>query len=113
VDRIIDVFPAHQQNQVRSQLASTLLGVISQRLIPQIGGGRIPAMEIMIKNNAVENLIRENKTYQLDSVIETSSREGMISMDKALADLVQKGLITGDDAFLYAKNRDYLKMLIK
>jgi twitching motility protein PilT len=113
VDRIIDVFPAHQQNQVRSQLASTLLGVISQRLVPQIGGGRIPAMEIMIKNNAVENLIRENKTYQLDSVIETSSREGMISMDKALADLVQKGIISGDDAFIYAKNRDYLKMLIK
>lgn len=113
VDRIIDVFPAHQQNQVRSQLASTLLGVLSQRLIPRIGGGRIPAMEIMLKNNAVENLIRENKTYQLDSVIETSSREGMISMDKSLADLVQKGLITGDDAFTYCKNRDYLKMLIK
>jgi twitching motility protein PilT len=113
VDRIIDVFPAHQQNQIRSQLASTLLGVLSQRLIPQIGGGRIPAMEIMIKNNAVENLIRENKSYQLDSVIETSFREGMISMDKSLADLVQKGLISGDDAFIYSKNRDYLKMLIK
>jgi len=113
VDRIIDVFPSHQQNQVRSQLASVLLGVLSQRLIPQIGGGRIPALEIMIKNHAVENLIRENKTYQLDSVIETNSREGMISLDKSLADLVQKGLITADDAFIYCKNRDYLKMLIK
>ena len=113
VDRIIDVFPSHQQNQVRSQLASVLLGVLSQRLIPQIGGGRIPALEIMIKNHAVENLIRENKTYQLDSVIETNSREGMISLDKSLAQLVQKGLITADDAFIYCKNRDYLKMLIK
>jgi twitching motility protein PilT len=113
VDRIIDVFPSHQQNQVRSQLASTLLGVLSQRLIPQIGGGRIPALEIMIKNHAVENLIRENKTYQLDSVIETNAREGMISLDKSLAELVQKGLITADDAFIYCKNRDYLKMLIK
>lgn len=113
VDRIIDVFPSHQQNQVRSQLASTLLGVLSQRLIPQIGGGRIPAVEIMIKNTAVENLIRENKTYQLDNVIETNQREGMVSLDKSLADLVQKGIITADDAFVYCKNRDYLKMLIK
>ncbi|TAK95063.1 type IV pilus twitching motility protein PilT [Patescibacteria group bacterium] len=113
VDRIIDVFPSHQQNQVRSQLASVLTGVVSQRLIPRIGGGRIPALEIMIKNHAIENLIRENKSYQIDSVIETSMREGMISIDKALADLIQKGLIAVDDAFVYAKNRDYLQMLLR
>jgi len=112
IDRIIDVFPAHQQNQIRSQLASVLLGVVSQRLIPKIGGGRIPALEIMIKNHAIENLIRENKSYQIDSVIETSLRDGMISIDKSLADLVQKGLITIDDALVYTKNRDYLQMLI-
>lgn len=113
VDRIIDVFPAHQQNQVRIQLASVLAGVISQRLIPKIGGGRIPAIEILINNSAVENLIRENKSYQIDTVIETNLREGMISLDKSLAGLVKKGLITADDAFSYAKNRDYLQMLIK
>jgi len=112
IDRIIDVFPAHQQNQVRSQLASVLLGVISQRLIPKIGGGRIPALEIMLNNHAVENLIRENKTYQIDSVIETSLREGMVSLDKSLADLVQRGLVTLDDAFIYSKNKEYLQMLV-
>lgn len=112
IDRIIDVFPAHQQNQVRSQLASVLLGVISQRLLPKIGGGRVPAVEIMIKNHAVENLIRENKSYQIDSVIETSLRDGMISLDKSLADLVQRGMVTAEDAFIYCKNREYLQMLI-
>jgi len=112
IDRIVDVFPAHQQNQIRSQLANVLLGIVSQRLIPKIGGGRVPALEIMIKNNAVENLIRENKSYQIDSVIETSLREGMISLDKSLADLVQRGVITIDDALVYTKNREYLQMLI-
>jgi twitching motility protein PilT len=112
VDRIVDVFPAHQQNQMRSQLASVLLGVISQRLIPKVGGGRVPALEIMIKNHAVENLIRENKSYQIDSVIETSLKDGMVSMDKSLADLIQRGIVSADDAFMYAKNKDYLQMLL-
>jgi twitching motility protein PilT len=113
IDRIIDVFPAHQQNQIRSQLASVLLGVVSQRLIPRMdGAGRIPAIEIMLKNHAVENLIRENKTHQLDSVIETSLKEGMVSLDRSLADLVRRGLISVNDALLYSKNRQYLEMLI-
>lgn len=112
IDRIIDVFPAHQQNQIRSQLASVLLGVVSQRLIPQIGGGRVPAVEIMLKNHAVENLIRENKAYQIDNVIETSLKEGMISLDKSLVDLVQRGLVSAEEAFIHAKNKDYLQMLI-
>jgi twitching motility protein PilT len=113
VDRIVDVFPAHQQNQVRSQLANVLLGVVSQRLVPKIGGDRIPAIEIMVKNTAVENLIREDRAYQIDSVIETGMKEGMVSLDKSLSEMVKKGLITVDDAFAYAKNKDYLKMLIK
>ncbi len=112
IDRIIDVFPSHQQNQVRSQLASVLLGVISQRLLPKTGGGRIPAVEIMFKNHAVENLIRENKIHQLDSAIETGLKDGMMSLDRALADLVRRGLVSVNDAFIYAKNRDYLQMLM-
>jgi twitching motility protein PilT len=112
IDRIVDVFPSHQQNQIRSQLASVLLGVISQRLLPMMGGGRIPAVEIMFKNHAVENLIRENKVHQLDSVIETSLKEGMISLDRSLAELVKNGLISVEDAFTYAKSQDYLEMLI-
>lgn len=103
VDRIIDVFPSHQQNQVRSQLANTLLGVISQRLVPKIEGGRIPAVEIMIKNHAIENLIREDKSYQIDNVIETSSDQGMVTLDRSLADLVSKGIISMDTALSYAK----------
>jgi len=112
IDRVIDVFPAHQQNQIRAQLSSVLLGVISQRLVPKSGGGRVPAVEIMFKNHAVENLIRENKVHQIDSVIETSMKEGMVSLDRALAELVKAGQVSLDDAFNYAKNRDYLQLLI-
>ena len=112
IDRIIDVFPAYQQNQVRSQLASVLLGVVSQRLLPKIGSGRIPALEIMINNHAVENLIRENKTYQINSVIETSLRDGMISLDRSLGDLIQRGLVTLEDALPYSNNAEYLQMII-
>ena len=112
IDRVIDVFASHQQNQIRSQLASVLLGVISQRLLPRAGGGRIPAVEIMYKNHAVANLIRENKIHQLDSAIETGFKDGMISLDRALADLVRRGLVSVNDAFMYAKNRDYFQTLI-
>lgn len=112
IDRVVDVFPAHQQNQIRAQLASVLLGVVSQRLLPKTGGGRVPAVEVMYKNHAVENLIRENKGHQIDSVIETSMKDGMVSLDRALADLVRRGLVSLDDAFNYSKNRDYLQMLI-
>jgi len=112
IDRIIDVFPAHQQNQVRMQLASTLLGVISQRLIPRVDGGRIPAMEIMLKNNAVENLIREGKTYQLDNVIETNLDQGMVSINRSLAELVKGGVISLDNALIYAKDQKYLQSML-
>jgi twitching motility protein PilT len=112
IDRIIDVFPAHQQNQIRNQLASVILGVVSQRLIPKAGGGRVPAVEVMYKNSAVENLIRENKVHQLDSVIETSLQEGMVSLDRSLADLVRRGQVSMQDAYVYSKNRDYFTMLI-
>ncbi len=112
IDRMIDVFPAHQQNQIRLQLANVLLGVVSQRLLPSLSGGRIPAIEIMFMNHAVENLIRENKTHQIDSVIETSLKEGMVSLDRSLADLVRQGAIAAEDAMAYAKNRDYFSMLV-
>lgn len=112
IDRIVDVFPAHQQNQIRSQVASVLLGVVSQRLVPKVGGGRVPAIEVMYKNSAIENLIRENKSYQVPSVIETSLKDGMISLERSLADLVKRGIITADDALVYAENREYFNMLL-
>jgi twitching motility protein PilT len=112
IDRIIDVFPANQQNQIRAQLASVLLGVVSQRLLPMVGGGRVPAIEIMLKNHAVENLIRENKSFQIDAVIETGLKEGMVSLDRALADFVRRGVVSAEDALRYAKSSEYFKMLI-
>jgi twitching motility protein PilT len=112
IDRIVDIFPAHQQSQIRLQLANVLLGVISQRLLPKIGGGRVPAVEIMIKNQAVSNLIRENKSFQIDSVIETNLREGMVSIDRSLADLVQRQVVDVNEAYKYVKNPEYFRMLL-
>ncbi len=112
IDRIIDSFPASAQSQIKIQLAATLLGVVSQRLIPRIEGGRIPAVEIMFSNPAVRNLIREGKTHQLDMVIETSAEEGMISLNKSLADLVHKGEISLENAELYSLNPSELRELI-
>ena len=113
IDRIIDSFPAAAKNQVRTQLASVLLGISSQRLIPRINGGRIPAVEIMIANHAIRNLIREDKAFQIDLVIETSADEKMISLNRSLADLVHRGEISMEDAESYSLNRADLKMLFK
>lgn len=111
-DRIIDVFPTHQQPQVQAQLASVLLGVVSQRLLPKIGGGRVAAAELMIANSAVRNTIREGKTHQLPNIIQTSAAEGMISLDKVLAELVSKGEITIDDALSWSLDPKALKMMV-
>ncbi len=111
-DRIIDVFPPHQQDQVRSQLASVLLGVISQRLLPRVAGGRVVAAEVLLANNAVRNLIREGKSHQIDNIIHTSAAEGMIGLDKVLAELVSKGEITLDDALTWAIDPRAFKMLV-
>jgi len=104
VNRIIDVFPPDQQNQIRLQLANTISAVVSQRLLPRISGGRVPAVEVMFANNAISNLIRENKTYQLDLVIETSLENGMISLDRSLAELVRRGEVTPETAIAYSLN---------
>jgi twitching motility protein PilT len=112
VERIIDAFPPEQQDQVRIQLASSLIGVFSQRLVPRISGGRIPAYELMINNNAVANLIREKRTYEIDIVIETGAEQGMIDMNRSLADLVRKGEITMENAYLYSLNPKNLDRLL-
>jgi twitching motility protein PilT len=113
IDRIIDVFPAYQQNQVRLQLSNILLGVISQRLLPRIGGGRVPALEILTNNTAVSNIIREGKTHQLPNVIHTSTSSGMISMDRYLAELVRSNQVTVEDAQKYASDITLFESLIK
>lgn len=113
IDRIIDTFPAHQQNQIRAQLASSLIGIFSQRLIPRINGGLIPAAEIMIANSAVRNIIRENKIHEIDLIIETSSDQGMLSINRALANLVRQGEITIENALRYSLNPGDLQALLK
>lgn len=113
IDRIIDAFPPGQQNQIRAQLAGSLIGILSRRLIPQVGGGRIAAHELLIANAAVRNLIRENKTHQLDLVIETSAEEGMISLNRSLVDLVNQKKITLEQAQQYSLNPNELRLLLK
>jgi len=102
IDRIIDMFPAEQQSQVRTQLAGSLAGIFSQRLIPRISGGLIPAYELLINNNAVSTLIRDSLTHEIDTVIQTSSQEGMIDMDRSLAELVKRGEVTVEHAYEHA-----------
>jgi len=102
IDRIIDMFPANQQGQVRVQLAGSLAGIFSQRLIPRVSGGLIPAYELLINNNAVANLIREARAHEISAVIQTSSQEGMIDMDRSLAELVRRGEVTVEHAYQHA-----------
>ena len=112
IDRIIDSFPAGQQDQIRIQLAGSLLGIFSQRLVPRIAGGRVPAYELLINNTAVSNLIRERRTHEIDVVIETGYENGMIDMNRSLLELVQKGEITMENAYTYSFNPKALERLL-
>lgn len=113
IHRIVDSFPPTQQVQIRAQLSGSLLGVVSQRLVPRIRGGLIPACEVMISNAAVSNLIRENKIHELDLVIETSAELGMISLNRALADLVKVKEISLKNALIYSLNPAELRKLVR
>lgn len=113
IDRIVDVFPAYQQKQISAQLSAILISVISQRLLPKIGGGRLPAVEIMMNNNAVANVIRENKAYELPNIIHTSAAAGMISMDQSLAQLVASNQVALDDVIQYVNDEDTFNGLLK
>ncbi|OGI58059.1 type IV pili twitching motility protein PilT [Candidatus Nomurabacteria bacterium RIFCSPHIGHO2_01_FULL_37_110] len=112
IDRIIDSFPGEQQDQIRAQLAASLLGIFSQRLIPRITGGLIPAYELLLNNNAVSNLIREKRTHEIDVVIETGSESGMIDLNHSLIDLVRAGEISIENAYQYSLNPKGLERMI-
>lgn len=112
IDRIIDSFPSSQQDQIRFQLSNVLLGIISQRLVPKLGGGLVPAVEILIANYAIRNLIRENKIHQIDLVIETGADAGMMSLNKSLAGLVRQGQISLQTAEMYSLNSSELTSLL-
>ncbi len=113
IDRMIDVFPPHQQQQIRVQLSGMLQGVVSQRLIPGIGGGRVVGAEILVATGAVRNIIREGKTHQLDAVIQTGAEYGMQSMDRTLVQLIQGGKITYEEAKNFAIDLQELDRLMR
>jgi twitching motility protein PilT len=113
IDRVVDVFPPDQQDQIKVQLANSLEAVVAQQLLPMLGGGRCAAIEVMIATSAIRNLIREGKTYQIMSSIETGSQYGMQPMDKTLADMHKAGMISYEDALLRAIDRDNFLRLVK
>lgn len=113
IDRMIDVFPPHQQSQIRAQLANILMAICSQRLVPAIGGGRVVAAEILIANPAVRNIIREGKSHQLDAVIQTGADVGMQTMDRTLVGLVQSGVVTYDEARSFAVDVQEFERLMR
>lgn len=113
IDRIIDSFPGDQQSQIRVQLAGSLLGIFSQRLVPRISGGLIPAYELLINNTAVSSLIREGRTHEVDIVIETGMKDGMIDMNRSLSALVLNGEITQENALLYSFNPKGLERMLQ
>ncbi len=113
IDRMIDVFPPHQQSQIRAQLANILMAICSQRLVPAIGGGRVVAAEVLIANPAVRNIIREGKSHQLDAVIQTGADAGMQTMDRTLVGLVQSGVVTYDEARSFAVDLQEFERLMR
>ncbi len=114
INRVVDVFPAHQQQQIRTQLSFVLVGILSQQLIPKPGGkGRMLAMEILLSNPAIRSLVRESKIHQIYSVMQTSQREGMKTMNQALYELYQKKAISYDEAFARTSDPDDLERLFK
>jgi len=113
IDRMIDVFPPHQQPQIRSQLSNILMAICSQRLVPAIGGGRVVAAEVLIGTPAVRNIIREGKSHQLDAVIQTGAEFGMQSMDKTLVGLIHAGTISYEEARNFAVDIDELDRLMR
>ncbi len=112
INRIIDSFPSGQQEQIRIQLAGSLTGIFSQRLIPRVSGGLVPAYELLINNNAVSNLIRERRVHEIQTVIETGSEEGMVDINRSLAELVRSGEITVESAYMNSANPKTLERLI-
>lgn len=112
IDRIIDSFPGDQQDQIRVQLAGSLIGIFSQRLIPRIAGGQVPAYELLVNTTAVQNLIREKRTHEIDTVIETGMEHGMIDMNRSLAELVRRGEITVESAYMHSFRPNVLEKLL-
>ena len=114
IDRMIDIFPAHQQSQVRTQLSTTLLGVVAQRLIPTAdGGGRVLALEVLVRNDAITNCIKEGNTHQIYSMMQIGKADGMITLDSSLAELFKSGLISEQDMLIRAHDPQLIVNLMQ
>ena len=113
IDRVIDAFPPNQQQQIRVQLSMTLQAVVSQQLVPTVDGQVVPACEVMFLNNAIRTMIRESKVHQMDTVIQTSSGEGMITMDSSLLGLCQQGKITAETALHFSTNPELMQKRLR
>ncbi|MGM9974991.1 MAG: type IV pilus twitching motility protein PilT [Clostridiaceae bacterium] len=112
IDRIIDVFPPYQQQQIKIQLSAVLQGIISQQLVPTIEGGRTAAVEVMLATQAIQNMIREGKTHQIESAVQTGSKYGMKTMDMALTELYKKGSITEETARTYSIDKEMISRMM-
>ena len=110
VDRVIDAFPEGQQEQIRAQVSMTLAAVISQRLVPRIGGGRVAAFEVLMGTNAVANVIREGKVRQLRNMIATGQRDGMMLLEQSLSDLVAQGVVSAEEARAHSVHPDEVQV---
>jgi len=113
VDRIVDVFPSDQQDQIRVLLGNTLEGIVAQQLLPKLGGGRVASIEVMLGSSAIKNLIREGKTHQMYSIIEMSGASGMQTMDRSLSDLYRAGIVSFDECLMRAIDKDTFARLAK
>lgn len=113
IDRILDSFPSNEQHQIRAQLANSLIGIFSQRLVPKVSGGLIPAHELLIATPAVRNLIREGKVHEIPMVIDTSAQDGMVSLNHSLVELVKKGDISLETALTYSLSPEELQLLMR
>lgn len=112
IDRIVDVFPPHQQTQIRNQLSNVLLGIVSLRLLPKTGGGLIPAAEVLMADVAVRNVIREGRSFELYNIIHSSGSKGMVSLDRYMAEMVKKGLVTYENAIRYSHDTELFNSLV-
>jgi twitching motility protein PilT len=113
IDRVIDQFPADRQSQIRVMLSESLRGVIAQTLCKKTGGGRVAALEVLIANGAISNLIREAKTFQIPSMMQVGRAHGMVTLNEALMELVRKGTITAEEALVRAVDKSGMDVLLK
>jgi twitching motility protein PilT len=113
IEKVIEIFPTHSQNQAKTVLADNLAGIVCQRLVYRVGGGRVPAVEVLVQTQAIKSLIREGRYQQIETILQTSREEGMISLDQALAELVKRGEVSLEEALDHAQDPHELRVKVQ